>query len=177
MSDDLARCAEQLKGSMYYDTTSRLATLTARKLANTKTSISFGNERVRYVSDAMETQMAGGAPPTTEERAAQAERVRKMKADLTLTNFTLGDEVPVYSSVNREAMALSDTFKGAKRVAMNSELKEAVKKSSLHFGNEPILYKSTTAHALETNGSQVDQSAHFAKLKVHIVRTYSLTRI
>jgi len=47
LTADLDRVAKELKGSMYYDTTSRLATLNARKLANTKTSISFGNEEVR----------------------------------------------------------------------------------------------------------------------------------
>jgi hypothetical protein len=43
----LERVAKELEGSEYYDTSSRLKTLNDRKLANTKTSISFGNEKVR----------------------------------------------------------------------------------------------------------------------------------
>ena len=47
LTADLERVAKELKGSMYYNTKSRLDELQARKLANTKTSISFGNEEVR----------------------------------------------------------------------------------------------------------------------------------
>ena len=37
---------------------------------------------------------------------------------------------------------LSFSFVGNGKVAMNTDLKEAVKKSSIHFGNEPLDYKS-----------------------------------
>ena len=47
LTADLERVAKELKGSVYYDTSMRLDTLKQRKLANTKTSISFGNEPVR----------------------------------------------------------------------------------------------------------------------------------
>jgi hypothetical protein len=46
LTADLERVAKELEGSEYYDTSSRLKTLNDRKLANTKTSISFGNEKV-----------------------------------------------------------------------------------------------------------------------------------
>ena len=55
---------------------------------------------------------------------------KKMKADLTVTNFTLGDEPTEYGSVNADAMAEAEKFKGYKKIAMNEDLKAAIKKSS-----------------------------------------------
>ena len=49
LTADMEKVAKELKGSTYYDTAIRLETLNARKLANTKTSISFGNEKVCIV--------------------------------------------------------------------------------------------------------------------------------
>ncbi len=138
--------------------------LTTRKLANTKTSICFGNESVVYISDAMENQRKGGAIASKEDRDATTERIRKMKADLTTTNFCLGDETPVYASVNRDAMAAAETFKGCGRVQMNSELKEAVKKSSLHFGNETVHYESVAHEGMKYKGNE----NNFAKLKQEV---------
>lgn len=165
LTSDMDRVAKELVGSSYYDTASRLDTLTKRKLANTKTSISFGNEKVVYVSDAMETQLAGGMPATPAERAAQLARIKGMKAALTLTNFSLGDEAPVYSSVNRDAMALSNNFSGAGRVKMNQEVMDAVKRSSITFGNEAIRYKSVAHEAMEFQGGGGSNEKDFQKLK------------
>lgn len=165
LTADMERVAKELIGSSYYDTASRLETLTKRKLANTKTSISFGNEKIVYVSDAMETQLAGGMPATPAERAAQLARIKGMKAALTLTNFSLGDEAPMYSSVNRDAMALSNNFKGAGRVKMAQEVMDAVKRSSLHFGNEAIRYKSVAHEAMEFQSAGGSNEKEFQKLK------------
>ena len=46
LSADLNKVAKQLEGSEYYDTGKRTQTLRNRKLANTQTSISFGNHKV-----------------------------------------------------------------------------------------------------------------------------------
>jgi hypothetical protein len=64
-----------------------------RKISNTRTSISFGNERVHYMSDAQENMRKSLAGSSAAERAAQALRIKTMKAELTTTNFKLGDEV------------------------------------------------------------------------------------
>lgn len=45
--------------------------MAARKISNTTTSISFGNENLTYVSDAMFTQRQAGAGATPQERADQ----------------------------------------------------------------------------------------------------------
>ena len=46
LTSDLENVAKQLEGSDYYNTGLRKQTLMDRKLANTKTSISFGNYKV-----------------------------------------------------------------------------------------------------------------------------------
>lgn len=152
LTNDLEKVAIQLEGSSYYDTSKRVGELRDRKLANSKTSISFGNEVVNYISDAKENQTKGGTVPTPAERAAQKDRLKSMKAALSRTNFQLGDETPQYSSVARDAMAMSEGFKGYKRVVMNAELKAAVKKSSLHFGNEAVTYNTVTHDATQHTG-------------------------
>lgn len=109
----------------------------------------------------METQLAGGAPATPAERAAQLARIKGMKAALTLTNFSLGDEAPMYSSANCDAMAMSNNFKGVGRVKMAEDVMKAVKASSLHFGNEPALWQSCNQDAFGPKAS----TNNFAKLK------------
>lgn len=167
----MERVAKELVGSSYYNTTLRLETLTKRKLANTKTSISFGNEKLNYISDAMETQQAGGMAATPAERAAQAVRIKGMKAALTLTNFSLGDEVPVYSSVQQDAMNAVQ-WKGAGRVKMAQDVMDAVKRSSLHFGNEKPVWKSVSHEAMEFEGNTND----FQKLKEDTVKLTAALR-
>lgn len=178
MRSQLDDVAQQLKGN--YDTNGRVKALQDRKLANTKTSISFGNDKVRhlrpaasvsvshlllaqptYISDCMDNQMRCMGYVSPEERAAQAERIRQMKADLTTTNFRLGDEIPHYESVNHESMARAETFRNAQRVQMNTHVKEAVKKSSLHFGNEKVRYETVAHEAMQYKGNEND----FAKLQ------------
>ena len=141
LSSDLQRVADQLEGSEAYDTGKRVSKLKETKLANQVTSISFGNEKVNYVSDAMETQTQGGAQASALERYEQKQKLKSMKAALTKTNITLGDTKTEYASANRDAMAKSNDYKYQK-LAMNSDVKNAVKASSLHFGNESTNYTS-----------------------------------
>jgi len=148
------------------------AELRKMKLALQKTSISFGKEKIDYVSDTMEKQQQCLVGFSKEERDSQKKRIKDMKvtysiasykrhfltirpsinppqAELTQTNFCLGDEKPSYESVNTEAMRLSEKAAALGRVQMNTELKEAVKKSSLHFGNERTVYKSVAQEGME----------------------------
>jgi hypothetical protein len=162
MSAALDEVASQLKGS--YDRNGMVKQLNDRKIANTKTSINFGNEKVNYLSDAMDNQIRCQGYISPEERAAQKESIRAMKAELTTTNFRLGDETPLYESVNHEAMARAETFRGVQRVAMNTNLKEAVKKSSIYFGNEPVAYSSVAHEAMEYKGNE----NNFSKLKQEV---------
>jgi hypothetical protein len=109
----------------------------------------------------MDNQMRCMGYVSPEERAAQAERVRAMKAGLTTTNFRLGDEVPHYESVNHESMARAETFRNAQRVEMNTHVAAAVKKSSLHFGNEKVRYETVAHEAMQYKGNEND----FSKLQ------------
>lgn len=87
-----------------------------------------------------------------------------MKAGLTTTNFRLGDEQPLYRSVNQDAMAESERFRGTGKVSMNTDLKEAVKKSSLHFGNEKVHYESVAHEGMHYRGNE----NNFSKLKEEV---------
>ncbi len=96
------------------------------------------------------------APPA--ERAAQRAMLKEMKADLSRTNFTLGDDRPDYVSANREAMAKSKEFT-YKKLAMPQDVKNAVKRSSIHFGNEKCNYKTVAAEGYLIEQSSFAQAA------------------
>lgn len=158
-SSALAEVAGKLEGS--YDRAGMIKDLKQRKQSNTTTSISFGNEKVNYVSDTKDNQRKSGAGMSVDERSRQTARIKQMKADLTATKFKLGDEKTVYKSSNQTAMDAAETFKGVERVAMNTELKNAIKKSSIHFGNEKVQYGTTAHEAMRYNGNE----NNFAQLK------------
>ena len=141
----------------------RKSQLREMKKALQRTSISFGKEKIDYISDTMEKQQQCLVGFSIEERTAQAKRIKDMKAELTQTNFCLGDEIPVYESVNTEAMRLTEKAALLGKVAINTDLKEAIKRSSLHFGNEAPVMKSVAHEGMENilKGNTND----FAKLK------------
>eukprot|EP01038_Epipyxis_sp_PR26KG_P013503 gene13503-18117_t len=151
--------ASKLAGN--YDRAGLLKGLEDRKMKNNKTSINFGNEIVNYTSDAKEQQSRGVGGNSVEERMAQAARIKKMKADLTVTNFKLGDEIPTYQSVNQLAMKAAEGFPNEPKVQLNTDLKETVKKSSIHFGNESVDYSTVQQSSMQYLGNQ----NNFAKLK------------
>mmetsp|Transcript_6996 Transcript_6996/g.9649 ORF Transcript_6996/g.9649 Transcript_6996/m.9649 type:complete len:306 (-) Transcript_6996:114-1031(-) len=146
---ELKRVAEQLVGT--YDMKGMKDRMTQRKLNNTKTSIHFGNEKVVYVSDTHDNQNRCQGGSSIEERATQMKRIKDMKAELTTTNFKLGDEPGQYETTNR--LAMTETDLGSAKVPINVNLKEAVKKSSIHFGNEPVDYKSVAHDSMQYKGS------------------------
>lgn len=139
----------------------------AVKLAQTRGSISFGHEKVNYISDAHERQINALKGQSNEGRAAQAKHIKDMKVNLTTTNFCLGDEPVSYESTNVAAMkkvAVNDS--SCARPALNKELKEAIKRSSLHFGNEPVNYKSVASEGYVNRG--VESPEEFDKRKNEI---------
>jgi len=126
-----------------------------RKIQNSKTNISFGQEKINYISDAAENQQKILNSSNAADRAEQFLRLKNMKAELTTTNFTLGDEIPRYESVNHSSMAIVEsTDSPADRQALNARLKESIKKSSIHFGQEPVNYLSVSHQAMEYKGNQ-----------------------
>lgn len=86
-----------------------------------------------------------------------------MKADLTVTNFSLGDERPEYESVIASTMKPIDYSKviRAKSQAPVTIVGDNNKLSSIHFGNESVNYNSVAQDAMRYNGNQND----FTKLK------------
>ena len=137
--------------------------LTTRKLANTQTSISFGRESVDYTSDTVRnSQNVGPGSTSVAGRAEQADRIKAMKKALTTTSFTLGDQVPSYESVNHEEMRKTAAHAAThKKIPVNADLKAAIKKSSIHFGNEVPEYKSTMTDCMQYHGN----STNFGALK------------
>lgn len=139
------------------------------KLNSTRGSISFGHEKVDYVSDCHSNQAnalrgeVGG-----ESREETRKRIKDMKANLTTTNFCLGDERVDYQSTNREAMKTCENVKSSEaKPALNKELKEAIKRSSLHFGNEPVKYSSVAHDGFvdKSAGHNVDLAGRKKELK------------
>lgn len=138
----------------------------ARKIQNSKTSISFGQEKVDYVSDTQYNlnKCIGGSSPA--ERAAQATRIKQMKKALTTTNFCLGDESVEYLTNNQAAMlnVKKHDTNGAKQ-AFNGELLEAIKRSSISFGHEPPNYQSIAHEAMAPKGVKNDFAGEKAKVQ------------
>lgn len=112
-----------------------------------------------YVSDTQENlkKVAVGVNP--QERAHTLAQIKKMKADLTVTNFRLGDENPSYETTSRSAMSQTGGFERPAVQSGESSVKEMIKKSSLHFGNEPVDYQSVSHSAMEYKGSAANYIA------------------
>lgn len=131
-----------------------LSSMKDRKTQNSVTSIQFGTDQVNYQTDAAETQRRSLAASNPSDRIAQAARIVKMKADLTVTNFSLGDQIPLYETSTQRALTAAILKPGESRTMFNKDLKERAKKSSLHFGNESVDYKSCQQDAMTYRGDK-----------------------
>jgi len=136
-----------------------LKTMRDRKVAMSKTSIRFGNDKTPYVSTTMDNAKYVSFDPS--ERAEQVARAQKMKADLTVTNFRLGDASPVYETTTARALnqasgGLSGTYEAKQ---LSEAMKAIAKRSSLHFGNESTAYNTSAHDAMEYKGSSSNYSA------------------
>eukprot|EP01035_Chromulina_nebulosa_P021301 gene21301-27598_t len=79
-----------------------------------------------------------------------------MKSELTQTSFSLGDDKPEYISENHRQMAEASRFNSGDRSHLVSDLKEAVKKSSITFGKEPVNYKTVAQESMEYKGNPLN---------------------
>jgi hypothetical protein len=71
--------------------------------------------QVEYKSDAMDAQMKiFDKDGKAIDRNSQLATIKKMKADLTVTNFKLGDEKPQYVSVSTQSS--NDALRLAKTI-------------------------------------------------------------
>ena len=138
--------------------------LADRKINNTKTSISFGHEKITYISDAMQNQKLI-LNASNDDNAEQKIRVKQMKTNLTKTNFKMGDDrdTTEYMSTNQMGMLQviqhpQDARERVEKKALNEAMKEAVKRSSLDFGHENIVYESVMSGQMrrDTGGPGVD---------------------
>lgn len=148
----------------------RQEALRGRKLANTRTSIMFGNAPVVYESDAHGSQTNVMKGYDAEERVAQSKRNRLMKQQLTRANFSLGDEKVEYSSVLHDGLRSTIEAKGGGR----QEMCQPARGSSIQFGSEnKVDYKSTAQEAMVYHGSAHDFAAskkNVSDLKNHLRR-------
>jgi len=72
-----------------------------------------------------------------------------------------------YTSTNRESMMkVANNDPSDARPALNKALKEAIKKSSLHFGNEPVNYQSVCSEGFISKGT--GGGVNFDKRKAEI---------
>ena len=109
------------------------------------------------------------------DTAVQAQRIKKMKADLTTTNFKLGDDrdKTSYLSTNKIAMEQIathplDSKEMQEKAELNKNMKEAVKKSSLDFGNEKINYESVMTGQMKRVSANGGSNVDFEKRKKEI---------
>lgn len=136
--------------------TERKSRLKNIKLNSTKGNISFGNENVKYISDAHDNQLKILKNLNTlnldpNRRVEELNKIKDMKANLTTTNFILGTEKVDYASTNQDAMKTvvdpnkssnSKMIETMENKKLLKNLKEQIKKSSLYFGNEKVNYSS-----------------------------------
>jgi hypothetical protein len=147
----------------------RQEALRTRKLANTQTSILFGDSRITYQSDAHSSQnnvMQGYDP---EERRLQGQRNKDMKQQLTRANFSLGDEKVTY-----ESTAHTGLRDGARGEGGRQEKVQPSRGSSIQFGSEQgVNYKTVAQEAMVYHGNANDFEAsrkNVNDLKTHLRR-------
>jgi hypothetical protein len=93
------------------------------------------------------------------DKDLQKQRIKQMKADLTKTNFKMGDErdKTEYMSTNHQGMLQviqhpMDARERGEKKALNEAMKEAVKRSSLEFGTEKPIYESVMSGQMRKAG-------------------------
>lgn len=147
----------------------RQEALRSRKLANTQTSILFGNASVDYQSDARSSQNNVMQGFDVEERQAQGKRNKDMKAQLTRANFSLGDE-----KVDYDSTAHSGLRNGANGMGGRQERCRPSRESSIQFGAEKnVEYRSVAQDSMVYHGNANDFEAsrkNVVALKTHLRR-------
>jgi hypothetical protein len=150
--------------------------LRRRKLYNTKTNISLGNEPGMWETDSMSRQkMANNAPA----QGPDVERNRRLKLSLTRTNFSLTNGEPVETSYECVSKLEDPTGRlGEFTGHLNTEVKDMIKLSSLSFGAEDTNYKSVAHEGMELvdknlspNERRGPDTAHNKELKLALTRT------
>ena len=164
MHSEMEKTAAALRLRTTADHEASRKDLADRKINNTKTSISFGHEKITYISDAMQNQKLI-LNASNDDKAEQKIRVKQMKTNLTKTNFKMGDDrdTTEYMSTNQMGMLQviqhpQDARERVEKKALNEAMKEAVKRSSLDFGHENIVYESVMSGQMrrDTGGPGVD---------------------
>lgn len=154
-----------------YDRGKMVSELRNRKLANTKTSILFGNDSVEYLSDAHSQQKNVMHGFDIEERKSQTARNKDMKAQLTRANFSLGDEKVDYETTARAGLRAS--AEAGQLGKTKPTVSIPAQKSSIDFGSEKPNYKSVAQDAMCYHGNTNDFSKmkdEVTALKTHLRR-------
>lgn len=125
-------------------------------------SISFGHEKIEYISDAKDNQRKVGTSLSKEERLTLKSKAKEMKKALTATTFKIGDDEKYeYISENHLAMKQIETFDTTLKARLSEDVKAMVKKSSLNFGNEPTNWKSVASEEYQFKGN----ANNFSKMR------------
>jgi hypothetical protein len=147
----------------------RQQALKSRKLANTQTSILFGNAPVNYQSDARSSQSNVMQGFDVDERKAQGKRNKDMKQQLTRANFSLGDE-----KVDYDSTAHAGLRNGADGLGGRQERCQPSRESSIQFGAEKgVNYRSTAQDSMVYHGNANDfetSRQNVVALKTHLRR-------
>jgi hypothetical protein len=139
----------------------RQEALRTRKLANTQTSILFGNASVSYLSDARSSQNSVMKGYDVDELQAQGKRNKDMKKQLTAANFSLGDEKVDYDSTSHAGLRSGCEGSGGRQERFNPG-----RGSSIQFGSEKnIDYRSTAQEGMIYHGNAND----FATSKQNVI--------
>jgi len=147
----------------------KVADLRARKIANTKTSILFGNDSISYNSNAKEQQLSVQKGYNSADRDAQLVRNKVMKAQLTRANFSLGDEKTDYETTMQKGTRLDDLH--SPRSGNQAAIITPKQVSSITFGAETPNYESTAHSAMRYQGNTNDFSSmkeEVTALKTHL---------
>eukprot|EP01041_Mallomonas_annulata_P003340 gene3340-6610_t len=111
------------------------------------TSISFGNEKISYLTN-MKEQMAksGGIVLDPKEYAANAIKIKTIKAELSQSTCVFGDtsERTSYETTTKSAMNSSARAAGQD---CRSHPKEVSKDSAIYFGSTPCDYSTENRRA------------------------------
>ncbi|GMH56485.1 hypothetical protein TL16_g02145 [Triparma laevis f. inornata] len=134
--------------------------LKARKIANTKTSIVFGFDENEWQTDAQFRQK-NILRAEKRDIAAEKKKMHDMKMHLKFhTNISFGGEGEPIDYTQDSKMADPTGHIHEYTGVLNKQVEKFIKKSSLYFGNDMPIYKSS-AHAGMESGVRGENNNDF----------------
>jgi len=144
----------------------RVARLQERKIKNTSTSIHFGFKQAPY-----ETTMRSNdnydrsvqmKPAGADDGKTMTPKEMKMK--LSSANWTFGDEEQKFDRASALADPTGPNFLHYKGV-LNSDVRDAIKSSSLHFGSERSNFETAQVAGHKMAANDIDYAGDLARAR------------